>query len=113
MKIAMMVVLGTLISGAQGCDKQAAVKTETAEARALEPIPTELAQEQKSVVAPARKLFLDVHELGSGKVTAQAVAEAHKKDLATQAKYGVDFKAYWLDEKEGKIYCLSEAPSAD
>ena len=60
-----------------------------------------------------KKLFLDVHELGKGKVTAKAVADAHKKDLATEGKYGVDYKAYWVDEKEGKIYCLAEAPSAD
>jgi hypothetical protein len=60
-----------------------------------------------------RRLFLDVHELGKGKVTAQAVADAHKKDIATEGKYGVDYKAYWVDENEGKIYCLAEAPSAD
>jgi hypothetical protein len=59
----------------------------------------------------AKKLYLDVHELG--KVAAKDVAEAHKKDLATEGKYGVDFKAYWVDEKEGKVYCLAEAPSAD
>jgi hypothetical protein len=62
--------------------------------------------------AAPRKLFLDVHELGKGKVTAKDVAEAHKKDLATQGKYGVQYKAYWVDEKEGKIYCLAEGPSA-
>jgi len=60
-----------------------------------------------------KRLFLDVHELGPGKVTAQAVAGAHQKDLAVESKYGVDFKAYWLDAKEGKIYCLAEAPSAE
>jgi hypothetical protein len=59
------------------------------------------------------RLFLDVHELGSGKVTAKDVAAAHQKDLATQAKYGVDYKAYWVDEKLGKIFCLAEAPSAE
>jgi len=61
--------------------------------------------------APRKKLFMDVHELG--KVTAQDVAAAHKKDVATQAKYGVEYKAYWVDEAHGKVYCLSEAPSAD
>lgn len=60
-----------------------------------------------------KKLFIDVHNLGPGKVTAQAVAEAHEKDLAKQGKYGVDYKAYFVDEKEGKIYCLVEAPSAE
>ncbi len=58
-----------------------------------------------------KKLYLDVHDLG--KVTAADVAAAHKKDLATQGKYGVEFKAYWVDEKAGKVYCLAEAPSAD
>ena len=59
----------------------------------------------------AKKLFLDEHDLG--KVSAKDVAEAHKKDLATEGKYGVEYLAYWVDEKNGKVYCLSEAPSAD
>jgi hypothetical protein len=64
--------------------------------------------------APARPhLFLDVHELGAGKVTPAAVAEAHRKDLAAQGKHGVHFRAYWLDEKRGRVYCLAEAPSAE
>jgi hypothetical protein len=62
---------------------------------------------------PGKKLFLDVHELGKGKVTVQDVAGAHQKDLATEGRYGVDYKAYWVDEKEGKVYCLAEAPSAE
>lgn len=60
---------------------------------------------------PAKKLFLDEHDLG--KVKAKDVAEAHKKDLATEGKYGVEYLAYWVDEKNGKVYCLSEAPNAD
>ena len=64
-----------------------------------------------AVPAVTKKLYMDVHELG--KVSAKDVADAHKKDLATQGKYSVEFKAYWVDEKEGKVYCLAEAPSAD
>ena len=71
------------------------------------------AQAGKGAQAAPRRLFLDVHEFGKGKVTAKAVADAHKKDLATQGRYGVDYKAYWVDEKEGKVYCLAEAPSAE
>src|SRR5687767_11064981 len=56
-----------------------------------------------------KKLFLDVHALGAGKVTAADVAEAHKKDLAVQNKYDVDFIKYWVDEQGGKVYCLAEA----
>jgi hypothetical protein len=70
-------------------------------------------QQQAQLATPNRKLFLDVHELGPGKVTVAAVAGAHQKDLATQAKYGADFQAYWVDEQAGKIYCLVAAPSAD
>jgi hypothetical protein len=75
--------------------------------------PEQPAAERTWESAPGKKLFLDVHEVGSGKVTAKDVAGAHQKDLATEGKYGVDYKAYWLDEKAGKIYCLVEAPSAE
>ncbi len=57
-------------------------------------------------------LYLDVHELGPGNVTAAAVAEAHKKDLAVEKKYGVNFLNYWVDEKNGVIMCLSQAPDS-
>ncbi|HEY8993501.1 MAG TPA: DUF4242 domain-containing protein [Lacunisphaera sp.] len=63
--------------------------------------------------APGKQLFVDVHELGAGNVTAQAVAEAHKKDLAVEGEFGVRFLNYWVDEVNGKVLCLSEAPSAD
>ena len=53
--------------------------------------------------------YLDVHQLGAGNVTAAAVADAHKKDLAVQAKHGVHFVNYWVDEKEGVVVCLSQA----
>ena len=59
--------------------------------------------------AEAKHLFIDVHQLEPGKVKYEAVAEAHKKDLAVQNKYGVNFINYWVDEKTGVVMCLSEA----
>lgn len=56
--------------------------------------------------------FLDVHELGAGKVTAKDVAAAHQKDLVTQGKYHVNFINYWVDEKKGVVICLSQAPDS-
>ncbi len=53
--------------------------------------------------------FLDVHSVGPGKVTVADAEGAHKKDLAVQGKHGVSFKKYWVDEEQGKIYCLAEA----
>jgi len=53
--------------------------------------------------------FMDVHQMPG--VTKAAVAEAHLKDLKIQAKHGVKFTSYWLDEGQGKVFCLSEAPN--
>jgi Protein of unknown function (DUF4242) len=57
-------------------------------------------------------LFMDVHNIEGG-VSASDVAGAHQKDVETQAKYGVNYKNYWVDEQAGKIFCLVEAPDAD
>lgn len=58
-------------------------------------------------------LFLDIHDLGPGNVTAAAVEEAHQKDLAIEGQYKVNFINYWVDEKNGKVFCLSEAPDKE
>jgi hypothetical protein len=58
----------------------------------------------------SKHYFIDVHNLGT--VTFADVMAAHKKDLATQGKYGVSFEKFWVDEKAGKVYCLSEAKDA-
>lgn len=58
-------------------------------------------------------LYLDVHDLGPGNVTAEAVAQAHEKDLAVQGKHGVRFEKYWVDEQQGKVFCLAHAPSPE
>jgi hypothetical protein len=57
-------------------------------------------------------LFMDVHNLEGG-VSANDVAEAHKADLETQGKYGVNYLRYWVDESAGKILCLVEAEDAE
>lgn len=58
-------------------------------------------------------LFMDVHHLGPGNVTAEGVAEAHRKDLAIQDSFDVDYQRYWVDETEGTVYCLVRAPSPE
>jgi uncharacterized protein VirK/YbjX len=57
-------------------------------------------------------LFMDVHTL-DGTIAIDDVAQAHQADLQTQGKHDVDYKHYWVDEKNGKIFCLVEAPSAE
>ena len=57
-------------------------------------------------------LFMDTHGHIDG-LTAEAVAQAHKADLKTQAKYGVKYLRYWFDEANGKVFCLIEAPNKE
>jgi hypothetical protein len=57
-------------------------------------------------------LFMDVHSLG-GPVGLADAEKAHAADLETQDRFGVNYLRYWVDDKEGKIFCLVEAPDAD
>ncbi|HKC35914.1 MAG TPA: DUF4242 domain-containing protein [Chitinophagaceae bacterium] len=67
------------------------------------------AQPAKFDKPASKNLYIDVHHLGAGKVTAKDVAAAHQKDLETQQKYGVNFIKYWIDEANGDVYCLSSS----
>ncbi len=57
-------------------------------------------------------LFMDVHTL-DGPVTIDEVAKAHAADLQIQPEFDVRYLRYWVDEEEGKIFCLVDAPDAD
>ena len=57
-------------------------------------------------------LFMDVHYMEGG-VSVTDVAKAHKADLDTQGKYGVSYLRYWVNEDEGRIFCLVEADDAE
>lgn len=57
-------------------------------------------------------LFMDVHTMAGG-VAADDVAQAHAADLAVQDAYGVSYLRAWVNEEEGKVFCLVEADSAD
>jgi Protein of unknown function (DUF4242) len=55
--------------------------------------------------------YLDEHRIDG--VKAGDVAKAHEADLAVQEKYGVSYRHYWVDEREGKIWCLVDAPDKE
>ena len=57
-------------------------------------------------------LYMDVHSLDRP-VAMDDVAKAHQADLRTQAGRDVSYLRYWVDEDQGKIFCLVEAPTAD
>lgn len=56
-------------------------------------------------------IYMDRHKMENA--TARAVADAHRKDLKLQDKYGVKLMTYWFDEERGSAFCLMEAPEKD
>lgn len=66
-------------------------------------------QTSAQTVTKQANYYLDIHRLQPGKVKFSDVEGAHKKDLAVQGKFKVDFLKYWVDEKNGVVYCLSSA----
>lgn len=57
-------------------------------------------------------LFMDVHTIEGG-VASSDVADAHRRDLETQDRFGVSYLRYWVDEEAGKVFCLVEADDAE
>ena len=55
--------------------------------------------------------YMDVHDIPG--VKAEDVARAHEADVRVQAQYGVDYKYYWVDEENGKVFCLVDAPDRE
>lgn len=54
---------------------------------------------------------MDRHDLPG--VTAEQVAQAHLSDLQVQAKFDVQFLAYWFDAESGAAFCLAKAQRPD
>jgi len=55
--------------------------------------------------------YMDVHDIPG--VKAADVAGAHEADVAIQGKYGVNYKSYWVNEGEGKVFCLVDSPDKE
>jgi hypothetical protein len=51
-------------------------------------------------------LFLDHHKSVEG-LTADAVADAHRKDVDGQSEYGVVYHRYWFNEDSGEVFASS------
>ena len=104
---------GNIYCLAQASDSQSVWKTHS-EAHGLVPDQVHLVTGGKETTIKGNgDFFLDLHVLGAGKVKTNAVAAAHQKDLSVQTKHGVNFINYWVDEKNGTIMCLAQAPNSD
>lgn len=56
-------------------------------------------------------LYIDMHRNVDADVS--AVAEAHTKDIEIQDRHGVNIQRYWVDDDEGVVFCLFEAPNKE
>jgi len=56
-------------------------------------------------------IFMDRHDLAG--TSAEDIAEAHRRDLAVEDRYGVKFLTYWYDQRRGTAFCLIDAPSKE
>jgi len=56
--------------------------------------------------------FMDVHS-GFFGVTAEQLADAHRRDLEIQDAEGVNYEHAWLDPEAGKVFCLATGPSKE
>ena len=54
--------------------------------------------------------YMDMHDIPG--VKAADVAGAHQADLRVQGQYHVNYQQYWVDEADGKVFCLVDAPDA-
>jgi hypothetical protein len=55
--------------------------------------------------------YMDVHDIPG--VKAADVVGAHAADVAIQDQYNVNYKHYWVDEENGKVFCLVDAPDRE
>jgi AraC-like DNA-binding protein len=60
-------------------------------------------------------LFMDLHKADDYEVkpTMEEIKCNHIADLKTQAKYGVRFIQYWINEEAGLVFCLMEGPDKE
>ena len=56
-------------------------------------------------------MFMDYHKDLS--VSVEAVKKAHIADESVQKKYGVTYHQFWVNEDEGTVFCLIEAPDKE
>jgi len=56
-------------------------------------------------------IFMDRHQLPG--LDQAEIADAHRRDLQVQSKYGVKYLTYWWDYEHGNGFCLVDAPDAE
>lgn len=55
--------------------------------------------------------YMDIHTIDG--LTPEALAKAHAADVQAQAKHGVNYLKYWINEHRCKAFCLVHAPTPE
>ena len=56
-------------------------------------------------------IYIDRHDVPGA--SPEAVADAHRLDVAVQEKHGVQYHTYWFDRDHGLVFCLAEGPNRE
>jgi len=56
-------------------------------------------------------IYMDFHDLPE--ITVEDSQKAHLRDVSVQEKHKVRYLKYWINEQEGKAYCLVEGPNKE
>ena len=58
-------------------------------------------------------LYMDLHKKVPGGINKGECERAHLLDIAVQDKYNVKYHKFWVNEEQGTIFCLIEAPNKE
>jgi len=56
-------------------------------------------------------LYMDIHKFDE--ITIADVKKAHQYEKSIQDQYGVKYHQFWVNEKEGFVFCLVEGPDKE
>jgi AraC-like DNA-binding protein len=55
-------------------------------------------------------LFMDYHKIPN--ISLDDVVNVHMADVAIQEQYGVRYLQFWVNQRDGAVFCLTEGPDA-
>ncbi len=58
-------------------------------------------------------LYMDLHKKVPGGIKKDELERAHMLDLSVQDKHQVKYHKFWVNEEQGTIFCLVEAPNKE
>jgi class 3 adenylate cyclase len=58
-------------------------------------------------------LYMDLHKKVPGGIKKDELERAHMMDLSVQDKHQVKYHKFWVNEEQGTIFCLVEAPNKE